>query len=67
MKCCGQQVKVIKFGEGYVGTCPICRRIVYNGKDKPLTKGGSYEEAMVFGGTGSAVGGIRSNFYVRSC
>lgn len=35
MECCGQQVKVMKFGEGYVGICPICKIVVYNGKDKP--------------------------------
>ena len=35
MKCCGQQVKVIKFGEGSVGICPICKMVVYNRKDKP--------------------------------
>jgi hypothetical protein len=35
MKCCGQEVKVVALGEGYVRICPICRRVVYNRKDKP--------------------------------
>ncbi len=35
MKCCGQEVKVIEFGKGYVGICPICRSVVYNEKDIP--------------------------------
>jgi hypothetical protein len=33
---------------------------------KTRMKGGSYEEAMALVGAGSAVGGIHSNYYVRS-
>jgi len=44
MKCCGQQIKVIKFGEGYLGICPICKRVVYSGKDKPNEGSNGKEE-----------------------
>ena len=35
MECCNKEVRVIKFGYGYVATCPICKKVVYNAKEKP--------------------------------
>jgi len=35
IKCCGERVKIIEFGYGYIAICPLCRTVVYNSKTKP--------------------------------
>jgi len=46
MKCmsCGQMVKakLIKFGDGFIAVCPVCKQLAYNVKFKDATNEASF-------------------------